>query len=152
MNLMTKSLLAAAAGVLLSATAVMAGPADDAIKGRQGCMKANGAAMGVMVPMIKGEKPYDAAAVADALGKAEGACAGWAGWWGDDTQKGETLETWAKPEAWSDKAGFEAAGAAYGQAFGALKASADEASFKTAFGAFGGTCQSCHEKFRRPKE
>ena len=36
---------------------------DDAIKARQACMKANGAMMGVMVPMIKGEKPYDAAAV-----------------------------------------------------------------------------------------
>ena len=40
-----------------------AGPADDAIKGRQGCMKAHGASMGVMVPMIKGEKPYDNAAI-----------------------------------------------------------------------------------------
>ena len=152
MNVMTRTLLAAAAGMMITATAALAGPADDAIQGRQGCMKANGAAMGAMVPMIKGEKPYDAAAVGDALGKAEAACAGWANWWGENSQKGETAETWAKAEIWTDKAGFEAAGAAYGKAFGALKASTDEASFKTAFGEFGGTCKGCHEKFRRPKE
>lgn len=152
MQSLSKTLFAAATLAVLAATPALAGPADDAIKGRQACMKANGGAMGAMVPMIKGEKPYDAAVVADALGKTEAACAGWDGWWGEDTQKGEAVETFAKAEVWTDKAGFEAAGAAYGKAFGDLKASADEASFKTAFGAFGGTCKGCHEKFRRPKE
>lgn len=152
MQFLSKTLLAAAALAVLATAPALAGPADDAIKGRQDCMKANGAAMGAMVPMIKGEKPYDAAVVTDALGKAEAACAGWAGWWGENTQKGETLETYAKAEVWTDKAGFEAAGGAYVKAFGDLKATADEASFKTAFGAFGGTCKGCHEKFRRPKE
>ena len=152
MQLLTKSIFAAVAGLMIVSSAALAGPADDAIKGRQECMKANGGAMGVMVPIIKVEKPYDAAAVADAVGKIEAACAGWSGWWGDNTQKGETLETWAKAEIWTDKAGFEAAGAAYGPALAALKASADEAAFKTAFGGFGGTCKNCHEKFRRPKE
>ena len=37
--------------------------ADNAIKGRQGCMKAHGATMGVLVPMMKGEKAYDNAAI-----------------------------------------------------------------------------------------
>lgn len=152
MKLNTKTLFAAAAFSVLAAVPALAGAADDAINGRQGCMKANGAAMGVMVPMIKGEKPYDGAAITEALGKTEAACAGWAGWWGEDTQKGEAVETFAKAEVWSDKAGFEAAGAAYGKAFGALKASTDEASFKTAFGELGGSCKGCHEKFRRPKE
>ena len=90
MQLMTKTLFAAAF-MALAAVPALAGPADDAINGRQGCMKANGASMGVMVPMIKGEKPFDAAAIADALAKNEAACAGWAGWWGADTQKGETV-------------------------------------------------------------
>ncbi|MCB1380037.1 MAG: cytochrome c [Alphaproteobacteria bacterium] len=124
----------------------------NAIQSRQACMKANGASMGVMVPMIKGEKAYDGAAVQEALAKAEAACAGWAGWWGEDTKSGGATETWAKDEIWTDMAGFEAAGGKYVAAFGALKASTDEASFKAAFGDFGGTCKGCHEQFRRPKQ
>jgi cytochrome c556 len=125
----------------------MAGPIED----RQACMKASGKAMGVMVPMIKGEAAYDNAAIQAVLAENEAACAGWAGWWGEDTKAGGAVETWARDEIWSDMAGFEAAGAAYVKAFGAVKASADEAAFKAAFPALGASCQGCHEKFRRPK-
>jgi len=82
--------------------------ADDAIKGRQGCMKASGKMMGELAAMFKGEKPYDKAAVAAAIAAHDAACADWANWWGPDTQKGETVETWAKPEIWTDAAGFTA--------------------------------------------
>jgi cytochrome c556 len=126
--------------------------ADDAIKGRQACMKANGAMMGVMVPIMKGEKPFDAAAVKAAFDAEGAACAGWATFWGADAQKGETAETWAKPEIWTDAAGFEAAGKAFGDAYGPVAAATDEAAFKAAFPALGAACQGCHEKFRRPKE
>lgn len=150
-----KSFMAAAAigalGLASSFTA-LAGPADDAIKARQGCMKAHGAEMKVMVPMMKGEAPYDKAAVDAVLAASATACADWAKSWGADTQKGETLETWAKPEIWTDAAGFEAAGGAWYQANEVLKASADEAGFKAAFAEYGKTCQGCHDKFRRPKE
>ena len=125
--------------------------ADDSIKGRQACMKAHGASMGVMVPMIKGEKPYDNAAIQATLTAEDAACADWAKWWGADTQKGETVETFAKAEIWTDAAGFEAAGGAWYKAFQAAKGSADEASFKATFPALGASCQGCHEKFRRPK-
>ncbi len=145
--------LAALAGVAalgLSATLAFAA-ADDAIKGRQGCMKAHGASMGVMVPMIKGEKPYDNAAIQAILTAEEAACADWAKWWGADTQKGETVETYAKAEIWTDAAGFEAAGGAWYKAYQGVKGSADEGAFKSAFPALGASCQGCHEKFRRPK-
>jgi cytochrome c556 len=131
--------------------AALAGAADDAIKARQACMKSNGAIMGVAVPMVKGEKPYDKAALDAAIAAMETACGGWATFWGADTQTGESAETWAKPEIWSDAAGFEAAGNASYGAMQALKASADEAAFKAAFPAVGNGCQGCHEKFRRPK-
>lgn len=148
---LTKLFAASAVGFGLMAGVSLAGPADDAIKGRQGCMKSHGAEMGVMVPMMKGEKPYDKAAIDAALAATATACADWAKWWGPDTQKGETLETWAKPEIWTDAAGFEAAGGAWYQANEAVKAAADEAAFKAAFPALGQGCQGCHEKFRRPK-
>ena len=38
-----------------------------------------------------------------------------------DTQKGETLETWAKPEIWTDAAGFNAAGEDFYAKFVAVK-------------------------------
>jgi cytochrome c556 len=125
-------LLIAAAGFTLASSAAFAG-ADDIIKARQACMKANGAAMGTMVPMMKGEKPY------------------WDKWWAADAQAGATVETFAKPEIWTDAKGWTDASAAWYAAFTAVKASTDEASFKAAFPALGGSCQGCHEKFRRPK-
>jgi cytochrome c556 len=139
--------------VLLSfgSALAFAGAADDAIKARQACMKSHGASMGVMVPMIKGEKPYDGAAIQETLAKEEVACADWPKFWGPETMKGETVETYAKPEIWSDAKGFEDAGAAWYKAYTAVKGSTDEASFKAAFPALGASCQGCHEKFRRPK-
>lgn len=126
--------------------------ADDAIKGRQACMKAHGKMMGDLAAIFKGEQPYDAAAVQAALTANEGACTDWDKWWGADTQKGETLETWAKPEIWSDAEGFKAAGEAFYGKYLALKGTTDEAGFKAAFPDVGAGCKGCHEKFRRPKE
>lgn len=126
--------------------------ADDAIKGRQGCMKAHGKTMGELAAMFKGEKPYDAVAIQASLTEMDAGCADWDNWWGADTQKGETLETWAKPEVWSDPEGFKAAGGAFYDKYLGLKATTDEAGFKAAFPELGGTCKGCHEKFRRPKE
>lgn len=133
------------------AATAFAGPADDLIKKRIDCMKAQGAAMGVFVPVMKGEKPFDAAAHKAAFDSMGAACADWAKFFAPETAKGETLETWAKPEIWSDAKGFEeVSGKAYA-ASEALKAVTDEAGFKAAFPAFGAGCQGCHEKFRRPK-
>jgi cytochrome c556 len=145
-----KSLFLSTAFVAAMALPAVAG-VDDIIKERQACMKGAGALMGVAVPMVKGEKPYDKAAVDAAIANYDKGCANWANFWGADTQKGESVQTWAKPEIWTDAAGFEAAGGAAYQATQALKASTDEATFKAAFPAVGAGCQGCHEKFRAPK-
>ena len=144
------STLFAATTLALSLTSglAMAGAADDAIKARKACMKANGASMGTFVPMMKGEKPFDAAAVAAAVKGVETACADWAKWWGPETAKGEMEKTTAKAEIWTDAAGFTAANAAHATALTAVKAATDDATFKTAFAGFGGSCKGCHEKFR----
>jgi cytochrome c556 len=141
-----------AAALLLGAGVVSASAdATTSIQARQACMKANGGVMAVAVPIMKGEKAFDKAALDAAFAKEKEACAGWADWWGDDTKPGGATETWAKEEIWTDKAGFEAAGGAYVKAATAVAAAADEASFKAAFPALGASCQGCHEKFRRPK-
>jgi cytochrome c556 len=147
-----KVLASSGIAIAIGATVAWAGAADDAIKGRQDCMKAHGATMKVLGPMAKGEAAFDAAAIQAALANEEAACANWSQWWGEDTQKGETVETYAKPEIWTDPAGWEAAGNAWYQAYTAVKAAADEAAFKAAFPALGASCGGCHEKFRRPKE
>jgi cytochrome c556 len=149
---MLKRILAATALCAGLATAAYAGPADDAVKARIDCMKANGAGMGTFVPIMKGEKPFDAAAVKTATDAIDKACAGWADWWKPEFKKGETAESWAKDEIWTDMAGFEAAGNANYEAMTALKAATDDASFKAAFPKVGASCQGCHEKFRKPKE
>ena len=140
------SLLGAAmltVGLSSAATAEL-GP----IEARQACMKANVAVMKVAVPIIKGEKAYDKAALDKAFADEAAACAGWANWWGEDTKPGGAVKTEAKLEIWTDKAGFDAAGANFMKAREALAATADEASFKAAFPEFGKACQSCHEKYR----
>jgi cytochrome c556 len=143
----TLSLLTAAALTVVSATFVFAG-GDDAIKARQACMKANGAGMGVMVPIIKGEKPYDAGAVAGALDAMGKACADWNNFWPADSMTSTTLKTHALEAIWKDPKAFEAAGGDYYNAEQALLATKDEASFKAAFPALGKGCGGCHEKFR----
>ena len=130
------------------ASAAMADAAAT-IDARQACMKANGGMLKVMVPIIKGQKAYDKAAIDGAIAKAEAACAGWSGFWGEDTKPGGAVKTEAKLEIWSDPKGFEAAGAAYVAGVAGVKASTDEASFKTAFKTMGKACQSCHETFRQ---
>jgi len=142
------------AGVIaLGFTSSAMADAKASIEARQACMKANGGMMKVMVPIIKGQKPYDKAAIDAAIAASQKACGGWADWWGADTKPdtaaGKAAKTEAKAEIWSDAAGFEAAGTAYLTAEAAVLASTDEASFKAAFPALGKSCQGCHEKFRQ---
>jgi cytochrome c556 len=144
-----------AAGVFLLGLGVSLAlaSADDAIKGRQNCMKnGHGKMVSMLVPILKGEQAYDPKTVEAAIAVNEQACADWDKWWGADTQKGETVETWAKAEIWSDPKGFEDAGGNFYNKYLALKATTDEAAFKAAFAEMGNACKGCHEKFRRPKD
>jgi cytochrome c556 len=122
-----------------------------AIIARQACMKANVSGMKVMVPMVKGEMPYDGAAVQKSLGNMEAACADWANFWPVDSMATTPTMHRSAPAIWSDPEGFKAASASYFTAFTTLKASKDEAGFKAAFGDLGKGCGGCHEKFRSPE-
>ncbi len=151
MRILTKAALSVATLVLGASLAHAAG--DDTIKARQACMKAQGGGVfGAMFPILKGEKPYDQAAIKAAFDSMDAACADWANFWTEDSMTSTTMKTRARPEIWSDKAGFEAAGGAAYQAMTALKATTDEAGFKAALPAVGAACQGCHEKFQAPKE
>lgn len=127
--------------------------ADDIIKARQNWMKERAKALGPMVAIVKGEAPYDAAVVKASLDavNATSEAVKDIELFAPDSAKGESVETFAKAEIWSDPEGFKAASEALDKAFSNLAATTDEASFKAAFPAVGAACGGCHEKFRRPK-
>ena len=87
------------AAVLTASSTLAFSAADDAIKARQACMKANGGIMGVAVPVMKAEKPYDAAALQDAIGKMEAACGSWATFWVLIRKKARRLKPGPRPKS-----------------------------------------------------
>ncbi len=136
-------------GALLLGIGVVAAQ-QDALKSAQTIMKGNGKALGgTLAPMNKGEKPYDQAAVTEALNTL------------DDTAKKlptmfpESLkgQKWegdysASPKIWEDKAGFTAAIATFAKAVTDAKASIkDLDTLKAAFLTIGKSCGGCHETF-----
>jgi cytochrome c556 len=140
------------AGLIVASASMAHAGGDEAINARQSCMKANGASMKVFVPIFKGEQPFDAAAVQSQVTAVETACAGWKDFYPTDSKTSTTLKTRAADAIWTDAKGFEAAFANYQIAFSALKASKDDAAFKTAFPVLGKSCGGCHETYRTPEQ
>ncbi len=136
-----------AAAILLGVGVVAA---QDANQGRT-VMKANGKAVGaVLAPMVKGEKPYDQAAVNDALAQLE-----------DTAKKLPTLypvslknakpdgDYSPSPKIWDSKAEFDTHIANFGKAVGEAKGKIkDLDTLKANLPAIGKQCSGCHETFR----
>jgi cytochrome c556 len=123
--------------------------AADAFQDRHMAMEAVGDAMKPLGAMAKKAAPFDAAVVkasattiADNLKKAQGLFPAGSG-------GGESR---AKPEVWTDAAGFEKGMKDGYAAAVALQSVSDEAAFGPALGALGGSCKSCHDKYRIPKQ
>ena len=143
-----RKLFFAISAFAFATTAVLADPIAD----RQALMKANGKAMGTLVPITKGEKPFDAAIVLDALKILN-----------DDAQKldvailfpagSDVGDTTASPKIWEDTAGFQAAVDKFKADTAAAVAAPpqDAAALGAAVGAIGSNCGSCHETFRVKK-
>jgi cytochrome c556 len=124
---------------------------DGPIKQRQALMKKNGEATKVVAPMLKGEKPYDAAAAASAMKTISGTLDEFITLFPEGSTSKDSV---AKPEIWQNKKDFNewATG---------LKAEADKAataaaggmdSFKKAFAEVSQYCKGCHEKYRAEKQ
>ena len=58
----------------------------------------------------------------------------------------------AKPEIWSDRAGFDQAMKDAQAAATAMAAVSEEAAFFPAMKSLGGACKGCHDKYRLPKQ
>jgi cytochrome c556 len=119
----------------------------DVIKERKQIMKQTGAAAGAAGKMLKGESPFDLAAVQTALKTMAEAAAKMPTLFPDDSKTGG--DTRALPAIWDDKADVNARYAKLGQdAANALAAIKDQASFAATMPPIFKDCGGCHEKYR----
>jgi cytochrome c556 len=139
--------LVVAGALLIGVSAVMA---QDAAKDAQATMKANGKNAGALAAMVKGEKPYDQAAVDAAFAQFE--------------ETGKKLPTLfpaslkgvklegdyqTSPKIWEDKAGFDEHAASFSKTVAEAKGKIkDLETLKANFGAVGKQCGGCHETYR----
>lgn len=147
----SKGFLLASAGTMVSfallTSIAFAGPIED----RQAAMKSVGDSMKVLAAIAKKEQPFDAAVVKQHGDNIAANFAKAKDLFPDGSEKGEK-ETYAKPEVFSDKAGFQAAMTKGHDAAVAMAAVTAEAGFLPALQALGGACKGCHDKYRRPVE
>jgi cytochrome c556 len=144
------TMLAASLGAALLGASAGANAQAPEIAARQELMKGNGAAMRTLVPMMRGEAPWNAAAAGQAVATvqrdAERAAALFA-------TPATAASSSALPAIWERKAEFD--GMFVRQRDVAanlvrLAAAGDEAGFKAGFPALGQTCGTCHTPFRKP--
>ncbi len=134
--------------MMLSVGAVVA--QQDVANQAQTTMKATGRAMGGLAPMMKGEKPYDQAAVDTSLATLEDTAKKLPTMF-PDSIKGLKIEGdyASSPKVWEDKAGFAAKIDSFAKAVTEAKAKVkDLDSLKAAVPAIGKECSGCHETYR----
>jgi cytochrome c556 len=144
-----KRMLIVAGALLLSVGAGVA--QQDVANKTQAAMKATGKSLGgVLSPMVKGEKPYDQAAVDTALAQLEDTAKKLPTMF-PESIKGLKIEGdySSSPKIWEDKAGFAAKIDSFAKAVTEAKAKIkDLDSLKANMPAIGKECSGCHETFR----
>ena len=132
-----------------SAQAQFAKP-EDAVKYRQSALQLIASHFGRMQPVMKGQVPYDAAAIKANVELLKTlSVLPWAGF-----VEGSQAGTSAKPEVWSDAAGFKAAQSKFEGAVDKLAVAANSSDLdrvRSAFGDVGASCKACHDSYRVKK-
>jgi cytochrome c556 len=132
-----------------SAHAQFAKP-EDAIKYRQAAFVVLASQFGRMQSTVKGQVPYDAAAIKANVALVKTLSTLPWGAFGQGTQ-GKSA---AKPEVWSDAAGFKGAQTKFEGAVVKLSAAADSGDLdklRATFGDVGASCKACHDSYRVKK-
>jgi len=140
----------ALAGALATVASAQDVKPDRAIKYRQGILQAIGWDMGPMAAMVKGEKPYDQAAVDEALKQLDDTAKKLPTMFAAST-KGLKAEGdySSSPKIWEDKAGFDAKIAAIAKVVTESKTKIkDLDSLKATVPVIGKACGGCHETYR----
>ncbi|WP_315704365.1 MULTISPECIES: c-type cytochrome [unclassified Bradyrhizobium] len=144
-----KRTVVAVAALLLGAGAVMA--QQDLVKHDQETMKANAKNLGgVMIAMVKGEKPYDQTAVNAALAQLDETAKKLPTMFPDSLKAAKFGGDYSpSPKIWEDKAGFQAKIDSFAKVVTEAKAKVkDLDSLKAVAPAIGKECGGCHETFR----
>ena len=138
-----------AAGILLLGVSAVVAQANVAAQ-TQTAMKNNAKALGGMIAMVKGEKPYDQATV-DASFAVLDETAKKLPTMFPDSIKGVKVEGdySSSPKVWEDKAGFTAKIQSFAKVVAEAKSKIkDLDSLKATAPAIGKECGGCHETFR----
>lgn len=141
----------AATTVLTEVGVAVAQSPTAAIEQRQAAMKQNGAAMKALVPMARGDAPWNQSNAVQALESLKQLGDGTTAMFPRGSGSEAGARTAALPAIWEKWSDFQAAAKAQSDAAETLLRLAranDEAGFKSGFGAMGRTCGGCHEPFR----
>lgn len=127
------------------------GVAADPIADRQALMKERGDLMRVLVPVMRGQQPFDAATVLDTLEKMNAnaqAATDVDALWPAGSETGGGTES--APAIWADRDGFTAAAHKYAADASAAAEAApqDLEAFRGAFAPVAANCGACHEAYR----
>ncbi len=139
--------IAAALVVTISAAAMTA---TDAIKQRQKAMEGVRDAMMNLGAIAKNDQPFDAGVVRANAEKIAGNLAQAAELFPEGSDQGE-VQTWAKPEIWTDREHFDELFKSAHQAAVDLQSVTEAEAFLPALGKVGNGCKSCHDLYRLPK-
>lgn len=141
---------AAALAVTLAGGAALGQGAADVIKARQQGYKAQGAAFKTINDELKKGSPNVAVIQKSAKVLTDTATMQYR-WFPKGSGPEAGVKTAAKPEIWSDPAGFTAAQKAFqaeANKLGQAAAKGDLGAIRPQVGATGRTCAGCHNKFR----
>jgi cytochrome c556 len=125
---------------------------SDPVTTRENLMKQNDQHARVVVRMMRGQAPFDAAAVDAAFAQWAETAQKLPGLFPDDAKTGG--DNRASPKIWLNKKDFEAKAAAFGKSVAEnqdkTKASLD--GLKAAIPVVGKACDNCHEDYRLSKQ
>ena len=147
----THALAAALVGALAVGAASMAASSHGRHQGSPAGDEGVGGAMQNLAAIAKKEAPFDAGVVKRNAGTIAEALKKSADLFPEGSDKGD-VETWAKPEIWSDRADFEKKLETAEAEAVALQSVTVESAFPPALGKLGDACKACHQTYRRPKE
>lgn len=139
-----KSIVLCASILALSVSSAFSDPVGE----RKAQMKARGALVGELVPIAKGEQPYDAAKVLSTLeAMSKNAETEVSALWPAGSETGDHTSA---PKVWEDRSAFEAAVGKYESDVEAAVAAKPQNidAFRPLFGAITSNCGACHQDFR----
>jgi cytochrome c556 len=134
----------------VAAISMAAMTATDAIQQRQKAMEGVLDGMKSLGAIAKGAQPFDAEVVHASAAKVADHLAQAAELFPAGSDTGD-VQTWAKPEIWSDRDHFDQLLESTRLAAADLQSVTEADAFPPALGKLGNGCKSCHDLYRLPK-